>query len=179
MCGMHVVPIECDDQGNTYYPKLSNPNPQPSTPSPKNKKTSTLKIKRTPRNTETPLSTWEPPPQIKYSTSTLNPRPATTNLSLESFLKIVHETKKQPSTWTLKAPLKTVDLTKNMEKTWTLKPNRFHRDMQDLKDKIDEHKDNLGALMITYPSTHGVFEDTIVEVCQRIHDAGGLVHPPP
>ncbi|KAJ1482899.1 glycine dehydrogenase [Baffinella frigidus] len=49
-------------------------------------------------------------------------------------------------------------------------------DMQDLKDKIEEHKNNLGALMITYPSTHGVFEETIVEICQRIHDAGGLVY---
>eukprot|EP00961_Rhodomonas_salina_P222051 3003119-Rhodomonas_salina.1 len=39
-------------------------------------------------------------------------------------------------------------------------------DMKDLAEKIEEHKDNLGALMITYPSTHGVFEDTIVEICK-------------
>lgn len=49
-------------------------------------------------------------------------------------------------------------------------------DMQDLKEKIAEHKDKLGALMITYPSTHGVFEETIVEICKSVHDAGGLVY---
>jgi len=49
-------------------------------------------------------------------------------------------------------------------------------DMNDLKEKIEANKDKLGALMITYPSTHGVFEDTIVEICQRVHDAGGLVY---
>jgi len=49
-------------------------------------------------------------------------------------------------------------------------------DMKDLAEKIEEHKDNLGALMITYPSTHGVFEDTIVEICKMVHDAGGLVY---
>jgi len=46
-------------------------------------------------------------------------------------------------------------------------------DMNDLKEKIAAHKDNLGALMITYPSTHGVFEDTIVDICQQVHDRGG------
>jgi len=49
-------------------------------------------------------------------------------------------------------------------------------DMNDLKEKIAAHKDNLGALMITYPSTHGVFEDTIVDICQQVHDAGGMVY---
>jgi len=48
--------------------------------------------------------------------------------------------------------------------------------MKDLAEKIEEHKGHLGALMITYPSTHGVFEDTIVEICQMVHDAGGLVY---
>ena len=38
------------------------------------------------------------------------------------------------------------------------------------------HGDNLAALMITYPSTHGVFEEAIVEICQVIHDAGGQVY---
>jgi len=49
-------------------------------------------------------------------------------------------------------------------------------DMVDLAAKIAKHKDNLGALMITYPSTHGVFEETIVDVCKQVHDAGGLVY---
>jgi len=49
-------------------------------------------------------------------------------------------------------------------------------DMTDLKEKIAKHKDNLGSLMITYPSTHGVFEETIVDVCKQVHDAGGLVY---
>eukprot|EP00285_Hemiselmis_virescens_P007544 CAMPEP_0173377848 /NCGR_PEP_ID=MMETSP1356-20130122/1138_1 /TAXON_ID=77927 ORGANISM="Hemiselmis virescens, Strain PCC157" /NCGR_SAMPLE_ID=MMETSP1356 /ASSEMBLY_ACC=CAM_ASM_000847 /LENGTH=982 /DNA_ID=CAMNT_0014330749 /DNA_START=37 /DNA_END=2985 /DNA_ORIENTATION=- len=49
-------------------------------------------------------------------------------------------------------------------------------DMADLADKIAKHKDNLGALMITYPSTHGVFEETIVDICKMVHDAGGLVY---
>ena len=49
-------------------------------------------------------------------------------------------------------------------------------DMKDLAEKAAKHKDALAALMITYPSTHGVFEDTIVEICQIVHDNGGLVY---
>merc|ERR1711865_698479 len=49
-------------------------------------------------------------------------------------------------------------------------------DMNDLKEKIAANKDNLGALMITYPSTHGVSEDTIVDICKQVHDAGGMVY---
>lgn len=49
-------------------------------------------------------------------------------------------------------------------------------DMNDLTQKALQHKDTLGGLMITYPSTHGVFEETIREVCQLIHDQGGLVY---
>ena len=49
-------------------------------------------------------------------------------------------------------------------------------DVDDLKEKAETHKDNLGALMITYPSTHGVFEAAIVEINQIIHDNGGLVY---
>ena len=49
-------------------------------------------------------------------------------------------------------------------------------DIDDLKIKIKENQNNLSALMITYPSTHGVFEETIVEICNLIHDAGGLVY---
>jgi glycine dehydrogenase len=48
--------------------------------------------------------------------------------------------------------------------------------MQDLKTKIDTFKDRLSCLMITYPSTHGVFETSIKEICQLIHDNGGLVY---
>ncbi|MGY8716898.1 MAG: aminomethyl-transferring glycine dehydrogenase, partial [Verrucomicrobiia bacterium] len=49
-------------------------------------------------------------------------------------------------------------------------------DLDDLRARIAAHADNLGALMITYPSTHGVFESTIREICQLIHDAGGQVY---
>jgi glycine dehydrogenase len=49
-------------------------------------------------------------------------------------------------------------------------------DLADLKAKADEHKDQLAALMITYPSTHGVFEETVVEICELIHARGGQVY---
>lgn len=49
-------------------------------------------------------------------------------------------------------------------------------DVADLKAKAIEHKDNLSCLMVTYPSTHGVFETSIKEICQVIHDNGGLVY---
>jgi len=49
-------------------------------------------------------------------------------------------------------------------------------DMTDLKAKALQFKDNLGGLMVTYPSTHGVFEETIIDICQMIHDLGGLVY---
>ncbi len=49
-------------------------------------------------------------------------------------------------------------------------------DIDDLRAKADKYKDQLAALMVTYPSTHGVFETTIKEVCQIIHDHGGLVY---
>lgn len=49
-------------------------------------------------------------------------------------------------------------------------------DMVDLTAKVLEHKDNLAALMITYPSTHGVFEVSIKEICALIHQNGGLVY---
>lgn len=49
-------------------------------------------------------------------------------------------------------------------------------DLVDLKAKTELHKDNLAALMITYPSTHGVFEEDVKEICQLIHDAGGQVY---
>ena len=49
-------------------------------------------------------------------------------------------------------------------------------DMEDLKEKVKLHADSLSALMITYPSTHGVFETTIKAVCELIHNNGGLVY---
>ncbi len=49
-------------------------------------------------------------------------------------------------------------------------------DVADLKAKAAEHKDSLAALMVTYPSTHGVFEAAIREICQVIHDNGGQVY---
>ena len=49
-------------------------------------------------------------------------------------------------------------------------------DLRDLKEKSMAHKDDLSAIMITYPSTHGVFESNIREVCKIVHDNGGLVY---
>lgn len=49
-------------------------------------------------------------------------------------------------------------------------------DVADLKAKAELHKDNLGALMVTYPSTHGVFEETIKDICNIVHAFGGLVY---
>ena len=49
-------------------------------------------------------------------------------------------------------------------------------DLQDLKAKIDKHANALGAIMITYPSTHGVFESHVRQVCKLVHDAGGQVY---
>jgi glycine dehydrogenase len=49
-------------------------------------------------------------------------------------------------------------------------------DVDDLHAKIAQHGDRLAALMVTYPSTHGVFEDTIGDICAAVHDAGGQVY---
>ena len=49
-------------------------------------------------------------------------------------------------------------------------------DMADMAAQVEKHKDNLAGLMVTYPSTHGVFEETIKDLCQLIHDNGGLVY---
>lgn len=49
-------------------------------------------------------------------------------------------------------------------------------DMDDLRKKADEHKEQLSALMVTYPSTHGVFEEGIREICKIVHDNGGQVY---
>lgn len=49
-------------------------------------------------------------------------------------------------------------------------------DLDDLKTKIAEYPNRIAAIMITYPSTHGVFEDHVTEVCKVVHDAGGQVY---
>jgi glycine dehydrogenase len=49
-------------------------------------------------------------------------------------------------------------------------------DIADLRAKAEEHKNDLAALMVTYPSTHGVFEEGIVEICRIVHEHGGQVY---
>ena len=49
-------------------------------------------------------------------------------------------------------------------------------DLDDLRAKIDEHADRIAALMITYPSTHGVYEHEVKQITQAVHDAGGQVY---
>ncbi len=49
-------------------------------------------------------------------------------------------------------------------------------DMADMAAQVEKHKENLAGLMITYPSTHGVFEETIKDLCELIHENGGLVY---
>lgn len=49
-------------------------------------------------------------------------------------------------------------------------------DIEDLRAKAEQYKDRLAGVMVTYPSTHGVFEESIIELCKIIHDNGGLVY---
>ncbi|URM92139.1 aminomethyl-transferring glycine dehydrogenase [Streptomyces sp. MRC013] len=49
-------------------------------------------------------------------------------------------------------------------------------DVADLRAKIERHRDELAVLMITYPSTHGVFEEHVADICARVHEAGGQVY---
>jgi glycine dehydrogenase len=49
-------------------------------------------------------------------------------------------------------------------------------DVDHLRSTVDAHRDDLAAIMITYPSTHGVYEDTVRTVCALVHDAGGQVY---
>ena len=49
-------------------------------------------------------------------------------------------------------------------------------DLEDLRAKIEEHRHDLAAVMVTYPSTHGVFEQDITELCDLVHEAGGQVY---
>ena len=53
---------------------------------------------------------------------------------------------------------------------------RGNIDLNDLRRQADQHADRLAALMITYPSTHGVFEEDIQEICRIVHDRGGQVY---
>lgn len=54
--------------------------------------------------------------------------------------------------------------------------NNGNIDINDLKEKADANKNNLAAIMVTYPSTHGVFEENIKDVCKIIHENGGQVY---
>jgi len=49
-------------------------------------------------------------------------------------------------------------------------------DINDLKEKAIDNKNELAALMITYPSTHGVFEENVLEICETVHKYGGQVY---
>ncbi|MFI9308575.1 aminomethyl-transferring glycine dehydrogenase [Streptomyces triculaminicus] len=49
-------------------------------------------------------------------------------------------------------------------------------DVEDLRAKIEQHREELSVLMITYPSTHGVFEEHVADICAAVHDAGGQVY---
>ena len=53
---------------------------------------------------------------------------------------------------------------------------RGNVDIADLRERVNQHRDRLGALMITYPSTHGVFEESVREICGMVHEAGGQVY---
>ena len=49
-------------------------------------------------------------------------------------------------------------------------------DLDDLRAKIADHAERLAAIMITYPSTHGVYEHEVADICAAVHDAGGQVY---
>lgn len=49
-------------------------------------------------------------------------------------------------------------------------------DIEHLKEKVEEHKDDLSCLMITYPSTNGIFDETVVDICDMVHKHGGQVY---
>ncbi len=63
---------------------------------------------------------------------------------------------------------------------WTVVPVKSAEngdiDLEDFQAKAEKHAENLAGCMITYPSTHGVFEETVTEVCQITHDHGGQVY---
>lgn len=53
---------------------------------------------------------------------------------------------------------------------------RGNIDVEDLKENAVKYKDTLAGIMVTYPSTHGVFEETIISICEIVHENGGLVY---
>ena len=57
-----------------------------------------------------------------------------------------------------------------------VKCDKGNIDLEDLKKKFLAANNNLAAFMVTYPSTHGVFEESIVDICEMIHEAGGQVY---
>ena len=63
-----------------------------------------------------------------------------------------------------------------MEVVVTACDERGNIDLADLRAKAELHKDNLACLMVTYPSTHGVFETSIKDICKIVHDLGGKVY---
>ncbi|MDT8347152.1 MAG: aminomethyl-transferring glycine dehydrogenase, partial [Flavobacteriaceae bacterium] len=63
-----------------------------------------------------------------------------------------------------------------MQVVVTKSDERGNIDLEDLKEKAEKYKDRLAALMVTYPSTHGVFESTITEITKTIHQYGGQVY---
>lgn len=64
----------------------------------------------------------------------------------------------------------------NMQVVVVACDQRGNIDLADLDAKIAAHRDRIAAIMITYPSTHGVFEEEVTEVCERVHAAGGQVY---
>lgn len=54
--------------------------------------------------------------------------------------------------------------------------NKGNIELGDLREKVNTHREQLAGLMVTYPSTHGVYEASIMEVCSIVHEAGGLVY---
>ncbi len=64
----------------------------------------------------------------------------------------------------------------NMKVVVTKTDNHGNVDVEDLREKAEKHKDNLAAVMITYPSTHGVYEVQVREICEIIHKNGGQVY---
>src|SRR5262249_42003229 len=54
--------------------------------------------------------------------------------------------------------------------------NQGNIDVNDLRTKAQAHRDDLAAFMVTYPSTHGVFEESIKEICRIVHENGGQVY---
>lgn len=63
-----------------------------------------------------------------------------------------------------------------MEVVVTMCDEKGNIDLDDLREKAEKYSDQLAALMVTYPSTHGVFEEDIREICEIIHNHGGLVY---